>query len=146
EPGRRERPAALVRERLDDRGLEARGDIRADVVVQRSALPLGVDREPHGGLEPAEAEVEPLPPQRPREREATRIAGLGERRERWASGIRQRQEPRDLVERLPRRVVERLSDDPVPAETRDVDEQRMAAGDEQREERELGRIRLEPAR
>ena len=57
--------------------------------------------------------------------------------------IRQPEQPCDLVEGFARRVVERLADDPVAAEPGDLDELRVAARHQQREERELGRLLLE---
>ena len=57
------------------------------------------------------------------------------------AGIRQPEQPRDLVERLAGRVVERFADDPVAAHARDLDQLGMAARHHQGEERKLGRRR-----
>src|SRR5213075_1241491 len=98
----------------------------------------GLDGEPRCGLEPAEAEVEPLVLERPRQIETLGVARLGEPRELGAARVRQAEQPRYLVERL--------ADDPITAEPRDVDELRVAAGHEQREKRKRGRVVLEHAR
>src|SRR5690606_39980543 len=85
---------------LADCGLEARGDGGSNPGGEPSGGLRRVDREPHRRLEPAEAEVDPLPAQRPRECEAARVAGLGEGCEGGPARIRQGQQPGDLVERL----------------------------------------------
>ena len=72
-----------------------------------------------------------------RQRETLGIARFGEARELRPARIRQPEQPRDLVERLAGRVVERLADDPVAAEPGDLDELGVPARYEQREEREL---------
>src|SRR5690606_37229657 len=80
-----DREPALVDQGVDDGRLETGGDIRTHLVRQPPRVALRFDREPHGGLQTAEAHVEPLPLQRPRERESLGIAALGQRGQRGAA-------------------------------------------------------------
>ena len=70
---------------------------------------------------------------------------LGERGQLRAAGIRETEQPRDLVERFARRVVERLADDPVTADAGHFDQLRVPARHEQRQERKVGPRLLEHA-
>src|SRR5690606_35430145 len=134
-------------ETRDGGGLERSRNVREQRIRQ---LPLfgamGLDREPNGRLQAAEAEVNTLIPERPRKREALRVAGYGQRRKLRPAGVRQGQQPSHLVEGLAGRIVQSLADDPVSAETLNVDELRVTARDEQGQKREGRRILLEHAR
>src|SRR5690606_5932939 len=69
EPRGRERVAAFGRQRVDDRGLERRRDVGARALVELAALAArALDREPRRRLQAAEAHVEALVFERPRER------------------------------------------------------------------------------
>ena len=66
------------------------------------------------------------------------MAGRGLRGplDRRAAGIRQAEQPADLVERLARGVVDRLAEEPVREVVAHLDEERVAARDDQGDERE----------
>ena len=140
QPGRLEGAAALDHQRVDDGILERAGHVGPKALVAALALQsIACER-----LEAAEAEIESRPVRhRAREPEAIGVAGEGEVRERGAAGVRETEQRRDLVERLPRRIVHRLPEDAVRPDRRDFDELGMSTRDEQREERERGRVGLQ---
>ena len=83
---------------------------------------------------------------RPRKVETAGAPGLGEARERGAAGIRQTEHLGRLVEGLPRRIVQGLSENAVPPDLGDIDQLRVPARHEQREKGEFRRVRLEERR
>ena len=70
---------------------------------------------------------------------------FGQRRELRPAGVRQAEEPSDLVECFAGGIVERLADDPVAADAGDLDQLRVPARHQQRQERKVGRRLLEHA-
>ena len=69
-----------------------------------------------------------------------RSSGRGH--DRRTARVRQAEQPADLVERLARRVVDRLPEQPVAQVVAHLDEERVAAADDEGDERELGFRRL----
>jgi hypothetical protein len=119
----RERPLALRSQRVDDRGLKRSSEIGACLRVERdAALRLCLNRDSRRGLKATEAEIEAVALERPRKRKGRRVAFLRKRCERRPAGIGQPEQASDLVERLARRIVERLPDDAVPTERSDRNE------------------------
>ena len=117
-----------------DGGLEAGGQVRHVDVPAR--LTLVADVVDDGGLQPREREaVVPAAQHRAREVDRCRIALGGELREDRAAGVPEAEHLGDLVERLPRRVVERLAERVVLAPLGHVDERGVPAADHERHER-----------
>ena len=102
---------------VDDRLLEARGEIgQVDVAAGR---PLLLHVAEHGGLQPAHREVAVAGVRhRAREADRVRVAVARHRVERGPAGEPEAQQPRHLVERLARGVVERLAQDLVAMQPR----------------------------
>ena len=88
----------------------------------------------HRGLQPGEREVG-LAAHRAREAHRVRVAGGREPIDRGAARVAEPEEPGDLVERLARGVVDGLPGDAVSPVVLHHDEQRVAAGDDQHDER-----------
>ena len=102
---------------------------------------VGLDQAQQRRLEPREAEVVALP-----EPGAGQIEGAGPPRggsalDRRAARVAESEQAGALVERLPGRVVERPPEVPVCAVPGHQDQLRVAAGDEQADEREVRRRR-----
>jgi hypothetical protein len=74
------------------------------------------------------------------------FAALGEPLERWSAGVTQAEQFRGLVESLPRGVVERFAEHLVLAHAAYAHQLGMAAGNQKRGEREVGRIFLKQRR
>src|SRR6185436_7637089 len=91
-------------------------------------------------LQAREGEVEPRNALGGRERERLRVAIERELGERRAAGVAEPEQPRALVERLPRRVVERAAETLVRAVLGHARQQRVAARGEQAQERRLDRV------
>lgn len=128
---------------VDHRVLEAARHVRAGRVVEHASA-YGDD---HGGLESAEAEIEPWPVEhRARKLDGAGAAALGERRERGPAGVAEVEEFRRLVEGLSCRIVQRLSEDAVPPKARYFHQHRVPARDLQGHEREIRRVRLQRRR
>ena len=83
---------------------------------------------------------------RDRERERLRISLAREAVERRAARVAEPEQPGALVEGLARGVVERRADHAVARAARHVEQQRVPAAREQREERRLERLGLEVER
>src|SRR6185436_19872690 len=93
-----------------------------------------------GGFEPREAELEILAVKhRPRQADASRDSGVGEARQRRTAGVTEAEELRGLVKGFARGIVLRFSEESVAADSLDSHELGVAAGHEQRNERERGR-------
>ena len=102
---------------------------------------------PHDrGLEPAEREVEALVRHGPRERDRVRIAAHREPVDRRASRVAETEERRDLVERLPGSVVDRLAEQPVLPVVEHLDEHRVTTRHEQDDHWQLQVGLLHPPR
>jgi len=116
--------------------LKRAGQVRA-VALQIIACAHGVE---YRGLETGKRELEPLVPHGTREREARRISPGRQPLDGGAPGISQPEQRRHLVERLARGIVAGRAEQAIAAPGRDVEQHRMAARDEQRDERrgELG--------
>src|SRR6202158_1244463 len=96
-----------------------------------------------GGLDAAEAEVQPGSPW-PGERHRPRVAGCRQLVDRWAAGKGQAQDAGTFVERLPSGVVARAADHgdlPVRLPT---DQVAVTAGDDQPQHRRGGGVILQP--
>ena len=111
------------REHVHDRVLERPGElgdhVRRAARSRRARRSSGAgpervgDRAPRGGLEAAEAEVAAVAQPGPREAAVVPGGAGGGGHDGRAARIRQAQQPADLVERLARRVVDRLAQQPV---------------------------------
>ena len=99
----------------------------------------------HRGLQAREREVE-LGRHRAREPDRVRVARRGETVDDGTARVAEAEEPCDLVERLARRVVDRLARDSIPAVILHHDEERVTAGDEEHDDRRLERRFLQPRR
>ena len=126
-PVARRGPQQLGHEHVDDRGLERRGDV-GDLGLGMLAHVLH-----HRGLQPREREVVAVVEHRARERDRVRIALACQAVDRRTAGIAEPEEPRDLVERLARRVVDRLAEHAVLAVVVHRDEQRVPARHDERD-------------
>jgi len=140
--GRVEGGKRLGAQDINHRGLEFTRDVGLDGVGKRrgrrSAGARARDRQ-HGGLQARKAEIEVAGVEhRARQRHGTGAPALGQRRERGTAGIRQAEELRGLVERLARRVVQRVAEQAVGADARDIEELAVPPGHEQRHERKVG--------
>ena len=100
------------------------------------------DLPPSGGLQAAEREVERLSEPGAREAPVMERRSGGRGHDRGTARVRQAEQPPDLVERLARRVVDRLPEQPVAQVVAHLDEERVAAADDEGDERELGCRRL----
>ncbi len=139
----RQRAQALADQRLDHRILEAARGVRARLIVQLAAA----QGDDHRGLDAAEAEVEARPVEhRPREIEYARPAGRSQRGQRRSPRVAEAQELGSLVEGFPRRVVQRLPQDPVAPHTLHLDQHGVAARHLQRDIREPRGARFERRR
>ena len=139
-PGRQ---ARAIDEGADDRALVARGQVgaaRLELVGRQPA-----DRVEQRSLHAGEGEVETLET-RDRKVERLRVAVRGQPVERGAARVAETEQACALVERLAGGVVDRRPHRAVATAVADVEEQRMAAGREQAEERRLERFRLEVER
>ena len=140
EAGLMQRTARLRDQRLDDGRLEGRREIGALGCADCATA----DQLRGGRLQATEAEIEARSIEhRPRQGMAIRPALERQPLEVRASGIRQPQELRGLVESLARRIIDRLPEHPVIAEGTDIDQQGVSPGNQQGQERKLRRIRLE---
>src|SRR5437764_1766731 len=101
-------------------------------------------RMEYRGLEPGEAELEPgAIEHRPREAQGAGGPVRGELRELRPAGIGEPEELGSLVEGLPGRVIAARAKHPVLPERRDLDQECVAAGYQERHVREGRRIGLE---
>ncbi len=99
-----DRPKRMVNKHVNDSLLEARGDI-LDFGLSTFDFGLRLNVSNHGGLEPAEAEVERVADPRARERNRVRVAVTRELVDQRPAGVAQPHRPRALVERLARGIV-----------------------------------------
>ena len=130
-----QRALAALGERLDDRVLVARREVRR--ALARAVLAEVAHLVEQRGLHAREREVQPVEAARDREGERLRVAVAGELLERRAAGERQAEQARALVERLAGGVVERAAEDVEGRVVLDAREQRVAAAGEQADERRL---------
>src|SRR5207248_11744803 len=137
-----ERPLELGDELTDDRRLIARREIRATSLnLALSQLPGRVEER---RLQPAEAETEAgIAGHRDREVESIRTPVRGRALDRGPSRVAQAQEPSPLVQRLARRIVQRLAEGLDARLLPNAGEQRVAAARDQAQERRLERLGLE---
>ena len=144
------RPQGLRREHVDDGVLEAQASSATVVAGQPRPVDLAPvlggrqrvrDLAPRRGLQAAEREVERVA--QPGAREAPVAVRRASRRghDRRPARVRQPEQPADLVEGLAGRVVDRLAEQAVLKVVGHLDEERVAAADDERDEREL-RCRL----
>ncbi len=98
----------------------------------------------HGGLEPRKTEFEAGPVEHGSRKDER--AGATVRRDPCQLGaarIRQTEQLRGLVERLPGRIVAGLTQHPVGADALHLDQHRVATGDQQRHMRKRRRVALQ---
>jgi hypothetical protein len=138
-PSGGQRRQRLADQHVDHGALELARDVGLARRVQRAGGRLAADHGQHRGLEAGEAHVEVAAVvHRPRQADDPRPAVLGQPRERRAARISQPQQLGGLVEGLAGRVVLRLAEQPVTADAGHLVELRVAAGDQQRDERKAG--------
>ena len=130
---RRRRGRGLVDEHVDDGLLEAGGHVLGGHV---GVGPHVVDDR---RLEPAEAEVQPVVEHRPGEGDGGRVAVDGSSVDGRPARVAEAEEPRHLVEGLAGGIVDGLAEQPVPAVVDHLDQHRVAAGHEERDEGQLER-------
>src|SRR5207244_75774 len=95
------------------------------------------------GLEAREAELQPAAIEHwTRKGEGARSTGLGQPGKLRTTRVRQPQELRGLVESFARRIIARLSQQPVTANGLHFDQHGVPAGDQQRDVRKGRRLRL----
>ena len=136
EPGlRRAPPSTCVTSTSTIACLRRRREVRARRCSQTS-LPSFARLRAHGRLQAGEREVERRAvQQRPRQRERLGIAEVGQPRQRRAAGIAEAEQLGRLVEGLAGGVVDGLAEQRVAADVVDAHQLRVAARDEQRDER-----------
>ena len=149
---RRGRPDRLGRQDVDDGVLEAPGELGHDRLGERRLGRVGQagigprlgDDPPGRGLEPREAEVVRVAEPRPREDAVAAGRRLGRATDRRAAGVAEAEQPPDLVERLAGGVVEGRAEQPVGQVVAHLGQERVAARDDERDEREdrVGPLRL----
>ncbi|ABA52958.1 hypothetical protein BURPS1710b_A0840 [Burkholderia pseudomallei 1710b] len=144
EPRRLQRGERLRDEHVDGRVDEAAREIRLRSFEHGAARVRRFEllhlRE-HGGLQPAEAEVEiPRMKHRPRQHDRARGAGFREPRYLRPARIAEAEQLRGLVERFAGGIVERLAERLVDADVAHAHQLRMAARHEQRDERKRRRL------
>ncbi len=101
----------------------------------------------HGGFQAGEREVERLPvEQGPGQRVGVRVAELGEPRQCRAAGIAEAKKLGRLVERLAGSIVDGVAEQLVAADVGHLEQLRVAARDEQRDEGKRRRISGEKRR
>jgi hypothetical protein len=129
-----ERGHRLARQHVDDRRLRRGGKVRARLLAGRVEARCV---RAHGGLQSGEGEVERVPlQQRPGQRIGVRVAELGEPRQRRPTGIAEAEQLGRLVERLAGGIVDGVAEERVAADVGDMQQLRVAAGDEERDEGE----------
>jgi hypothetical protein len=139
-----ERGDRLAHEDVDDRLLCRRRQVRARLIARR-VEPGGMVA--HGGFQAGEREVERLPvEQGSGQRVGVRVAEFGEPRQRRASGIAEAEQLGRLVERLAGGVIDGVAEQSVAADVGHLEQLRVAARDEQRDEGERRRISGEKRR
>jgi len=141
--GHLQRAATLDHQRVDDRLLEGQRDVGAGLL----ALIAGLPGQQHLGLQARKAEIQAgAIGHRAGEAERARSALPGQRRQRRAAGIRQPHQLGGLVERLAGGVVQGVAENAVLTDAGHLHQHRMAAGNQQRHERRLGRIGFQQRR
>src|SRR2546425_13241665 len=122
-----------LQEGVDGRFLVARGKMRARLIGDRLAYANLVEQR---RLDATEAEVEARGTGS-RKADRARIARRGQRVDRRATGERQTQDARSLVEGLARRVIDRPADHRYAAVLLPSDQAAVTAGHDQPEDRRL---------
>ena len=111
----------------------------------------GVDDPPRRGLETGEAEIIRVTEPGPREDPIAGGGGLRRALDRRSARVTEAEQPPDLVERLARSIVDGLAEQPVGQVVAHLGEEGVAAGHDERDERErrlgvLGLVRVEQPR
>ncbi|OIQ78955.1 beta-galactosidase YesZ [mine drainage metagenome] len=115
-----------------------RGEVGTRLLARRVAQ--RAHSRQHRGLQPGEREIEVARmQQRPRQLERCRVAALGQSRKLGAAGVAQAEQLGRFVEGLAGGVVDRLAEHPVAPQGGDVEQHRVPARHEQRNEGEIQR-------
>ena len=146
-------------EHVDDGVLEAPRQLGDEWIRERSVGlvrepglgPGGVDDPPRRGLEPGEAEVVRLTEPGAREDPIARGGRLRRALDRRSARVAEAEQPPDLVEGLAGGIVDGLAEQPIGQVVAHLGEEGVAAGHDERDERErrfgvLGFVRVEQPR